>query len=112
MAANLPPLLSELATEEAWARVRAIARAQPGEAIARASVAMAGRPDSRTLLGSIDVPTLVVVGELDTITPPASARVIAGSIPGARLVEIPRAGHLANLEAPEDFAEALTSVAG
>jgi 3-oxoadipate enol-lactonase len=65
--------------------------------------ALAGRPDSRPLLASITVPTLVVVGEEDALTPPASAEVMAKGIADARLAVIPAAGHLANLEAPEAF---------
>jgi 3-oxoadipate enol-lactonase len=53
------------------------------------------------------VPTLVVVGEEDSLTPPASAEVIAQAVARARLVRIPAAGHLSNLEAPEAFNRAV-----
>lgn len=59
--------------------------------------------DLRGRLGAITVPTQVVVGELDTETPPAYAAAIAAEIPGAHLVEIPGAGHLVPAEAPETF---------
>ena len=49
----------------------------------------------------------MVVGNDDALTPPAKARAMAELVPGAELVEIPRAGHLANLEAPEAFNAAL-----
>ena len=52
---------------------------------------------------SVKVPTLVVVGEEDELTPPAAARHLADRIPGARLEVIPRAGHLSNIEQPETF---------
>lgn len=52
-------------------------------------------------LGEIRVPTLVVVGADDASTPPAHAEEIADGIPGARLVVIPRAGHLSPLERPD-----------
>jgi pimeloyl-ACP methyl ester carboxylesterase len=68
-----------------------------------ALAAIAARPDSRPLLASITVPTLVVVGEEDALTPPASAEIIAGGIAGAKLAIIPAAGHLASLEVPEAF---------
>jgi 3-oxoadipate enol-lactonase len=71
--------------------------------------AMADRPDSTPLLGKIDCPTLVLVGECDQATPPADAQQMAGAIPGARLELIPAAGHLANLEQPEAFNRALVS---
>ena len=49
------------------------------------------------------VPTLVVVGDEDRLTPPAMAKSIADAIPGARLAVIPAAGHLSNIEQPAIF---------
>jgi pimeloyl-ACP methyl ester carboxylesterase len=57
--------------------------------------------DTRALLPTITAPTLIVVGADDDETPPSYAQAIADLIPGARLVVIPGAGHLLNLEAPE-----------
>jgi 3-oxoadipate enol-lactonase len=54
---------------------------------------------------SVAVPTLVVVGTEDRLTPPPMARAIAAAIPGARLAEIPAAGHLSNIEQPAAFNE-------
>jgi pimeloyl-ACP methyl ester carboxylesterase len=53
------------------------------------------------------VPTLVLVGEDDVISPPAEARELAGSIPHARLEIIPAAGHLAPYENPEAANDAI-----
>jgi pimeloyl-ACP methyl ester carboxylesterase len=53
------------------------------------------------------VPTLVIVGAEDALTPPSEAQAMFDAIPGCRIVEIPGAGHLANLEAPEAFNDAL-----
>ncbi len=78
-------------------------------AVAAVLRAMGDRPDSRPLLPSITVPTLVVVGEEDGLTTPDSARVIADGIRGARLVVIPKTGHLSNLEAPQSFNQELTA---
>jgi pimeloyl-ACP methyl ester carboxylesterase len=63
--------------------------------------ALRTRPDRTALLPTISVPTVVVVGEEDELTPPAVARAMADRIPGARLVSIPAAGHVTSLEAPE-----------
>ena len=52
---------------------------------------------------SVTVPTLVVVGDEDRLTPPAMAKSIADAIPGARLAVIPAAGHLSNIEQPAIF---------
>ena len=56
---------------------------------------------------AVAVPTLVIVGSEDTITPPALSRELAGLISGAQLVEIAGAGHLANFEAPVAFNRAV-----
>lgn len=69
-------------------------------AVAGALRGMAERPDRTGDLGRISVPTLVVVGSDDVITPPEEARAMARAIPNARLEVIPEAGHLAPLENP------------
>jgi pimeloyl-ACP methyl ester carboxylesterase len=74
--------------------------------------AMKARPDSTPDLTSIDVPTLIVVGENDTLTPPDLSRKMHEHIGGSRLVVIPEAGHLSNLEAPEAFNGALAEFLG
>ena len=91
----------------AWPRVKELVRAQPAEAIAQASIAMSRRPDSTRDLATIDVPTAVVVGEADAITPLAMARAMSDAIPQATLSVVPDAGHLANLDAPDAFEHAL-----
>lgn len=55
----------------------------------------------------IGVPVLVIVGEHDVIAPPAHARAMAAAMRDARLVEIPGAGHVSNVEAPAAFNAAL-----
>ena len=59
--------------------------------------------DLRDALATIDVPTLVVVGELDPATPPGVVGVLADGIPDARFVELPGVGHLTPIEAPREF---------
>jgi pimeloyl-ACP methyl ester carboxylesterase len=54
-----------------------------------------------------DVPTLVIVGTTDRLTPVTDARVIAAAVPGSRLLELDRAGHCAMLERPEAVNAAL-----
>jgi len=88
-------------------QARDIIEANTLSGIASDLMAMAQRPDSTTLLKEITVPTLVIVGEQDVATPPSDARLMADGIPGSRLVVIPGAGHLANLEQPEAFNLAL-----
>jgi 3-oxoadipate enol-lactonase len=66
--------------------------------IAAAARGMAERPDMTSALAEIRCPTLVIVGQEDALSPPAEMRGIAQAIPGAKLVEIPAAGHMAPLE--------------
>lgn len=100
-----PPWLRD--SSEHWGAVKAIVSRQPAEAVAQGSIAMAGRADSTADLPGIDVPASVVVGADDALTPPALSRAMAAAIPGATLTVIPGAGHLANVDAPEDFDRAL-----
>ncbi len=98
-----PPLLSEGAPQEVRDRVKTLIKRQSAEAIATASLAMAERPDSVADLAGIDVPTLVITSSGDTLIPPDASSPMAEQIPGARLEVIQGAGHLTNLEAPEEF---------
>jgi 3-oxoadipate enol-lactonase len=107
-----PPLLSEGADPELWERVKTMIRRQTGEAIAAAALGMAERADSRPVLPDIDVPTTVIVGSADTLTPPPMSESLAAGIPGAELVILDGAGHLSNLEAPERFTDALEALLG
>ena len=59
------------------------------------------RPDSRPDLGAIAVPTLVLVGDSDALTPPARSEEIAAGIPDAELMIVPQSGHASTLEQPE-----------
>jgi pimeloyl-ACP methyl ester carboxylesterase len=107
MADNPPPLLSEDADPELWDRVKETIRRQPAHAIAAAALGMAERTDSRPILSEIDVPTTVIVGSADTLTPPEMSQTIADGIPGAELAVLEGAGHLSNLERPDEFTTAV-----
>ncbi|PEH81538.1 alpha/beta fold hydrolase [Burkholderia gladioli] len=76
-------------------------------AFARQTAAVIGRPDSRRELPSIAVPSLVLVGDSDPVTPPEFAREMAEAIPGAKLVIVPECGHTSPLERPEAVNAAL-----
>jgi pimeloyl-ACP methyl ester carboxylesterase len=101
--AFLPKLVGETTHRErpaveAGLRERILATAPQG--IANALHGLALRADSRETLPTIAVPTLVLVGSEDVLTPPSEAATMAAAIPRARLDVIPGAGHLANLEDP------------
>jgi 3-oxoadipate enol-lactonase len=102
-----PPLLSGNAPADLWTEVREDIRRQPAEGIAAASLGMADRPDARDDLPGIDVPTLVIVSDGDTLIPSSATASMAGAVPGARLETIEGAGHLSNLEQPATFTRLL-----
>jgi pimeloyl-ACP methyl ester carboxylesterase len=77
------------------------------EGFARQQGAIIGRIDSRPSLSAIAVPTLVLVGDQDGVTPPEHAREMADAIPGAKQVVVPNAGHVSTLEQPEAVNAAL-----
>lgn len=89
-------------------RLRRIILRQKPEALESDLAAMRDRPDSRDLLPRITVPTIVLTGEADVITPPAEGESMASAIPGARFVLIPGAGHMAPMERPGAVASALS----
>lgn len=80
----------------------------PVDGIIGALEAMMVRPDSTETLATIDVPTLILVGEEDVPTPVKEARLMHERIPGSRLEVISQAGHLANMERPAAFNHVLT----
>jgi len=88
-------------------RVRRMIESTSPQGIAAAQRAMAERRDSTNMLSVIDVPALIVVGSEDTLTPVTEAERMCGGIRGARLRIIDSAGHLSNLEHPEEFNAAL-----
>jgi len=79
------------------------------EAFVRQMQAIMSRPDSRPLLASIRCPTLVLVGDGDTATPPELNREISDGIAGARFVAVPECGHLSTIERPEAVNAALAA---
>jgi pimeloyl-ACP methyl ester carboxylesterase len=108
----IPKLLGET-TRQTRPRVvdavRALALANPADAIAGAIRALISRPDSTPLLATIHVPTLIMVGEEDTVTPPAASEEMHRAIAGSQMVRLPQAGHLGNLEQPDMFNAALAA---
>jgi 3-oxoadipate enol-lactonase len=94
-------------------RVRAMMAATPVAGIIGALTAMRDRVDSSPLLPTLgDLPTLILVGELDEPTPPSRSQAMAEAIPGARCVVIPRAGHLSPVEGADRVTQALREFLG
>lgn len=88
--------------------VHAMLESAPVEGIVGALEAMMAREDSTPTLATIDVPTLVVVGDEDVLTPVAEARRLHEGIRGSRLEVIEHAGHVSNLERAAAFNHVLT----
>jgi len=87
--------------------VRSVIERTSPAAIAAAQRGMAARQDVTSLLPTIKVPTLVIVGAEDAISPPQEMRAIADAIPGCQFVEIPEAGHMTTMENPSAVNDAL-----
>jgi pimeloyl-ACP methyl ester carboxylesterase len=87
--------------------VRTMAEETGPDAFARQQRAIMTRRDSRPDLPKIKCPTLVLVGEGDTLTPLKLSEEIVSLIPGSRLVVVPDCGHLSTIERPEAVNRAL-----
>lgn len=93
-----PPRLEDPVAEAVMAMAQRVGSA----AFVRQQEAILLRPDSRPLLSTIAVPTLVAVGDGDQLTPPDASREIHAGIPGASLHILPDCGHLPPMERPEN----------
>lgn len=89
--ANRPDLVAEL---------RRVVEQTPAATIAAAQRGMAGRLDATPLLAAIHVPTLVIAGAHDVISPPREMQDMAAAIGHAQFVEIPDSGHMTTMENP------------
>lgn len=101
--AMLPNLLGPNASDATKALVRTMILEQRTEDVAWWQRAMAKRPDSTDVLETLDVPSLVLVGEHDKLTPPDVAAKLAVTLKHATSERIEGAGHLAPVEQPEEF---------
>ncbi len=113
LAATMLPRLLGKATVRSqpnvWKGVAEILDRTDVEAACDALLALATRPDRREMLPGIDVPTLVLVGQEDIISPPEEMAAMAAAIPGAVYRVIAGAGHLATVEQPEAVSREILS---
>ena len=93
---------------EVVAEVRRLIEANSQAGMEAAIYALMTRPDSTPDLLRIECPALIVVGAEDGITPVADAEALQRSIRGSELSILPGAGHVSNLEAPEEFSNTIT----
>jgi pimeloyl-ACP methyl ester carboxylesterase len=106
----LPKLLSRAsqADAELSSTVRTLIETNSVEGVDLAIHALRDRQDSTPDLPHISLPTLVVVGEEDALTPPSDSRRMQAALVRSQLVVLHGAGHLSNLEAPAPFSAALS----
>ena len=91
------------------AEVRRVGAEQSVDGVLAALTALRDRPDATPSLAAIRVPTLVIVGDEDLLTPPDVAKKLASAIPNTTLIDLPLSGHLSNLETPDLFNRAVAS---
>jgi len=113
-AAMAPKLLAKRGDDDPHglllrARVTSMIEGTAVETIVADLRGLRDRPDRTPMLATITVPTLVVVGEHDALTPPDEAQRVANAIPGARCVVVPGCGHLTPMEDPAAFARELSA---
>jgi len=96
-----------LATHDPWQYCPEVHETTAEEIAARQAAAFFGWRGSWERLPEIRRPALVITGTEDRVIPPENSRILASRIPGARLVEIPGAGHGMQYQCPETFARAV-----
>lgn len=92
---------------ELFAALRAIMTPVGGEAAVRQTRAVASRADHRALLATLTIPTRVLCGQEDKVTPPAMSQELADLIPGAQLEWLKQSGHMTPVEQPREVANAI-----
>lgn len=113
--AMLPKLLAPATREQRpdmVARVREMILGTNPHGAAAALRGMAVRRDQTDLLPGIGVPTLIIVGSEDAITPPSDSATMQAKIKGSHLLKIEGAGHVSNVERPGEFNRALAEFLG
>lgn len=104
-------LLSESTREKSpqvVERVRQMMLESSPDGVVAALGALRERPDSTPQLAKIEVPTLLIGGEEDALSPPQAMAGMASDIPESRHVVLSEAGHLSSLESPEKFSAAVS----
>ena len=103
---TLPGLFATDPPAELVALLEELAAAARPDSL-RTQLLVMAEADQRDLLSQIAVPTLLIWGELDARSPLSVARQFERAIPDTKLVVIPDAGHVSNLEQPEQFNQAV-----
>lgn len=109
---QLPRMVTPLCEPKVRSQVDRWMRGAAEAGVLGALRALGERADSRATLAAIDVPALVVCGSEDPISTPAEMEAMARELRRATFVKIENAAHLANVERPEEFNDALAAWLG
>lgn len=88
---------------DAVEKIKRIIQSNSSLGICGTLLALASRTDTTESLPAIKVPTLILVGEHDAVTPPSASQEMHSRIPNSEIHIIPNAAHMSNLENPEEF---------
>lgn len=91
------------ANPDAVAMIKRIIQDSPPAGICGTLLALASRTDTTAGLPRIAVPTLILVGDQDGLTPPTAAEAMREKIPNSKMYVLPQAAHMSNLENPREF---------
>jgi 3-oxoadipate enol-lactonase len=88
---------------EAVENIKQIIQSNSSIGICGALLALVSRTDTTEALARIKVPTLIMVGEQDTLTPPSASKEMHDRIPNSESHIVQNAAHMSNLEQPDEF---------
>jgi pimeloyl-ACP methyl ester carboxylesterase len=106
-----PKMLGPDAKSETATFVHSMMSRQRSTTVTSALRGMAARPDRTPLLASIKFPTLIITGSADVVIPPNESEAMHKAMAHSTLVNIPEAGHLANLDKPDTYNEVVQAFA-
>ena len=100
-------LASAESTDSVFSRYRKMVTENNPSGVASVARGMAQRKNFTNLLRTVQIPMLVLAGELDLLSPPEAMKELTDAIPNAQLALIPNAAHLAPMEQPESVNQAI-----
>lgn len=108
----LPKATSANASEETKVQVKTIVTSQKPTAVASALLGMSDRSDTSNVLANLKIPVLIITSTNDQVIPFVQSQKMHALLPSSKLVTIQGAGHLSNIEKPDEWNQAVLSVFG
>jgi len=93
-------------------KIRRVIQSNSSLGICGALLALASRTETTEALSGIKVPTLILVGKHDALTPPSASQEMRNKIPNSEIHVIPHAAHMSNLENSKEFNKQLLDFLG